>query len=120
MKILRTSGVQNVKIIPRPFSGDSVSVKLRDRTKNTTRGLTTTYIEDGNYLDVTFSIGLPSLRADSLYDLYFYDNTGDLIYRDTAIVTDQVIDQEDNDVYNINDNQYKEHNTGDNDYIIVD
>ena len=147
MIVLTTTASQTLKVIPREYLG-SFTIDVRDSSLNksftyfedtvTTNG---NYMEfTNNYIDASSNSIFKEARFYDL-DLYadfnfwntnlslwqFYDelwqtdsDQKERIYRDRIFVTDQDIDQlNDNDHYNINKDQYTTNNSYDNEYIVI-
>jgi len=117
MKKVVTSGSVELKIIPREYI-TSGEVILRDRLKNTTQTYSATFGRSGNYLNVILTLD-PVLIDGRQYDLWVISGSDNIVYKDTILASNQTLDQTTNDVYNINQGQYTEHNTGDNDFVII-
>jgi hypothetical protein len=147
MIVLTTTASQTLKVIPREYLG-SFTIDVRDSSLNksftyfedtvTTNG---NYMEfTNNYIDASSNSIFKEARFYDL-DLYadfnfwntnlslwnFYDelwqtdsDQKERIYRDRIFVTDQDIDQlNDNDHYNINKDQYTTNKSYDNEYIVI-
>lgn len=73
-------------------------------------------------MTVTFEATDGFLVDGHQYDFWLVDDDDDdkVVYRDTILCSAQDIDQEENEVYNINKDVYVSHNTGDNNYIVID
>lgn len=121
MKKVKPTTSSTIKVIPRKYASN-VSLKLRDRITNVTETLTTTLSTDRNFLSVTFQTSEDFLVEEHQYDFWLLDSDDDnrVIYRDTIFCTNQEIDQDENEVFDINKGVYVSHNTGDNDYILID
>lgn len=115
MKILTTSAdAQTITFIPRDYV-DSVTLYLRNESTNTS---TTESVS------LTHTKGVSSLsHAFSLTEGVFYEfkilNGSDVLYYDKIFCTDQTIDQDTNNYYSVNEGQYTEEQSYDNDYIII-
>lgn len=59
-----------------------------------------------------------NLIEGRFYDIKISNNSGTVIFRDKIFCTDQTIDQETNNYYDMNAGQYIENTSGNNDYII--
>lgn len=147
MIVLTTTASQTLKVIPREYLG-SFTIDVRDSSLNksftyfedtvTTNG---NYMEfTNNYIDGSSNSIFKEARFYDL-DLYadfnfwntnlsfwnFYDelwqtdsDQKERIYRDRIFVTDQDIDQlNDNDHYDINKDQYTTNNSYNNEYIVI-
>ena len=147
MIVLTTTASQTLKVIPREYLG-SFTIDVRDSSLNksftyfedtvTTNG---NYMEfTNNYIDSSSNSIFKEARFYDL-DLYadfnfwntnlsfwnFYDelwqtdsDQKERIYRDRIFVTDQEIDQlNDNDHYDINKDQYTTNNSYNNEYIVI-
>ena len=149
MIVLTTSATQTLKVIPRDYLTAFI-IEVRDNVLNkafTYFNSTSTTV--GNYLqfEQTYTNN-PSELASIWKEARFYDldlyadfnffnmnlslwqaydeiwqtdsNQKERIYRDRIFVTDQDIDQlNDNDFYNINKDQYISNNSYDNEYIVI-
>jgi len=121
MKKVPPTTSSTIKVIPRKYASN-VSLKLRDRITNVTETLTTTLSKDRNFLSVTFQTSEDFLVEEHQYDFWLLDSDDDnrVIYRDTIFCTNQEVDQDENEVFDINKDVYVSHDTGDNDYILID
>lgn len=147
MIVLTTAASQTLKVIPREYLG-SFTIDVRDSSLNksftyfedtvTTNG---NYMEfTNNYIDASsnsifkearfydldlyadFNFWNTNLSLWNLYDEIWQTDSDqkERIYRDRIFVTDQDIDQlNDNDHYNINKDQYTTNNSYDNEYIVI-
>ena len=129
MKVLRTglAGAQTIKIIPRVYS-TNLTIKLRDNSTNEVTTILTIPPEGipsaqkvGNYLEI---IALFTLTENRFYDLTIYDGQRsvtdlDIIYKDKIFCTNQLINQNTNTQYSINNGEYISEEAGNNDYIII-
>jgi len=124
MKILTTSASQQtIDIIPRAFSS-SYKLVVKDEAANEEvfNGEVTAAASD-NYrqLQVTFD---PVLKEGRFYTMEVRNRLVDTLiyYKDKIFCTDQTINQDNNDYYDINNGQYDFDDTSgshDNDYIII-
>jgi len=124
MKILTTSASQQtIDIIPRAFSS-SYKLIVKDEAANEEvfNGEVTAAASD-NYrqLQVTFD---PVLKEGRFYTMEVRNRLVDTLiyYKDKIFCTDQTINQDNNDYYDINNGQYDFDDTSgshDNDYIII-
>jgi len=142
MIILSTSAAaQNLKVIARDYL-DSFIMSIRDDSTNVVKTYQITgATQVGNYLTFT-NIFNPILVENHFYDvtletansfwntnfnlwqndttLWNVDDTNDgVIYKDRVFCTDQDIDQNNNDYYNLNKGQYTTYNGYDNTYIVI-
>ena len=147
MIVLTTSSSQTLKVIPREYLG-AFTIDVRDSSLNksftyfedtvTTNG---NYMEfTNNYIDASsnsifkearfydldlyadFNFWNTNLSLWQLYDELWQTDSDqkERIYRDRIFVTDQDIDQlNDNDHYNINKDQYTTNNSYNNEYIVI-
>lgn len=147
MIVLTTTASQTLKVIPREYLG-SFTIDVRDSSLNksftyfedtvTTNG---NYMEfTNNYIDASsnsifkearfydldlyadFNFWNTNLSLWQLYDELWQTDSDqkERIYRDRIFVTDQDIDQlNDNDHYNINKDQYTTNNSYNNEYIVI-
>ena len=147
MIVITTDSSQTLSVIPREYLG-SFTIDVRDNILNksfsyfedttTTSGdymqFTNSYVDDsGNsifkearYYDLDlyadFNIWNTNLSLWELYDEIWQtdSNQKSRIYKDRIFVTDQDIDQlNDNDHYNINKDVYKTNDSVNNEYIVV-
>ena len=121
MIILNTSATgQSLSVIPISYLS-TFTLEIRDDSTNVIKDYSiTTGVTVNNYLnfDNTFS---PILVEGHFYDLELFtdSNKTDSIYKDRIFCTDQVIDQETNEYYNLNEGQYTSYNGYDNTYIVI-
>ena len=142
MIILSTSTTaQSLSVIPRSYLG-TFTMAIRDDSTNVTVDYQiTSAITSNNYLNFnnTFS---PVLVENHFYDieLYYGDyekrveedggtlesvqcntlfNDSASIYKDRIFCTDQVIDQLNDDIYDLNKGQYTSYDGYDNTYIVI-
>jgi len=121
MKVLTTSSsAQTLDVVPRTYIS-SYTMKLRDTSKNKeVFSSSVTGITNGNFKRISATIS-PILKEGRYYDLTLL-NGATVVYRDKIFCTDQTINQNNNDYYEINSGQYTFDETAgshDNDYIIV-
>lgn len=115
MKKLTTStSSQTLSFIPRVYVS-SATMKIRDEVKNTTTS---------SAVSLTHALGYSSLsHAFSLAEGKYYELTilsgSNVIYRDKIFCTDQTIDQDTNSYYTINESQYTQEDSYDNEYITI-
>jgi len=147
MIVLTTTASQTLKVIPREYLG-SFTIDVRDSSLNKSfTYFEDTVTTNGNYMEFTNNYidasGNSIFKEARFYDLDLYAdfnfwNTNlslwqlydelwqtdsdqkERIYRDRIFVTDQDIDQlNDNDHYNINKDQYTTNKSYDNEYIVI-
>lgn len=146
MIVLTTTASQTLTIIPREYLG-SFYVKIRDTSLNKTfTYLEDTTTTSGNYLsftgnyvdDADVSIFIEGRFYDldafadynywntnlSLWETYDEDWQTDSdkksrVYKDTIFCTNQDIDQNDSDYYDLNKDQYVTNDSFNNEYIVV-
>ena len=113
MKTLTTStDAQTITFIPRDYV-DSVTLYLRNESTNTSTS---------ESVSLTHDKGVSRLsHAFSLTEGVFYEmkilNGSEVLYYDKIFCTDQAINQTNNDYYSVNDGQYTEEDSYDNEYI---
>lgn len=113
-----TTEKQEVKVIPREYATSNISAKLTDDiTGDVLTPTESTYTRVGDYL--RSEIAYSDLKEDRFYTFTIEKTTGDVIYKDKAFVTNQTLDQVNNDLYTINENEYVEQETSNNDYIVI-
>jgi hypothetical protein len=142
MIILSTSAsAQTLKVIPRDYIADFV-MRVRDDSTNVIKSYTIANASQvGNYLQFT-NVFNPILVENHFYDLtletaYSFWNTNvklwqnnttlwnlddkddAVIYKDKIFCTNQDIDQENNDYYNLNKGKYTTYDGYDNTYIVI-
>ena len=119
MIILTTSTTaQNLSVIPRSYLG-TFTMAIRDDSTNVTVDYQiTSAVTSGNYLNFS---NIFALVQNHFYDVELFtdSNKTDSIYKDRIFCTDQVIDQSNNDYYNLNDGQFTTYNGYDNTYIVI-
>lgn len=147
MIVLTTTASQTLKVIPREYLG-SFTIDVRDSSLNKSfTYFENTVTTNGNYMEFTnnyidassnsifkearfydldlyadFNFWNTNLSLWNLYDEIWQTDSDQKqrIYRDRIFVTDQDIDQlNDNDHYNINKDQYTTNNSYDNEYIVI-
>lgn len=116
MKLIQTNGNKTFKIIPREFTEGTLNIKLTSESTNTPITITSTSTINGNYLE--FSAVFGTLTEGQFYILEVSNST-QIIYKDKVFCTDQVINQSNNDYYNINKNEFTSEDNYDNEYIII-
>lgn len=124
MKILTTSASQQtIDIIPRQFLS-SYKLVVKDEAANEevlNAEVNATAFDNYRRLQVTFD---PILKEGRYYTMEVRDRLVDTLiyYKDKIFCTDQTINQDNNDYYDINNGQYDYDDTSgshDNDYIII-
>lgn len=113
-----TTDAQEIKVIPREYTTSDISAKLTDDiTGDVSTPTESTYTRVGDYLknDVAYS----DLKEDRFYTFTIEKSTGSIIYKDKVFVTNQTIDQLNDETYTINKNEYVEQETSNNDYIVI-
>jgi hypothetical protein len=144
MKILKPTGNQTIKIIPRVFKTFRFDLRVRDRDLN--KEYTYSYTSGssgsavissvsvvGNELVITLTDNaiqnIFKMVEGRYYDFEYIEEYGVFgslkyrpAYRETIFCTAQEINQKENSVYKPNLGSYKEHNTGGNEnkFIIID
>ena len=147
MTVLTTNSSQTLSVIPREYLG-SFTIDVRDASLNKTFSyFEDTVTTNGNYMQFTNSYvdasGNTIFKEARFYDLDLYadfnywntnlslwemydeiwqtdSNQKERVYKDRIFVTDQDIDQKnDNDHYGINKDQYVTNNSFDNEYIVI-
>lgn len=116
MKLIGTSGNKTFKVIPRQFIDGGITVKLTSESTGTTVTVTPTASTDKNYM--SFDAVFGTLTEGEFYILEVKDGTA-VIYKDKVFCTDQTINQANNDYYSVNDGEYVQEDSFDNDYIIL-
>tara|TARA_R110000744_G_scaffold31038_1_gene73239 strand:+ start:507 stop:872 length:366 start_codon:yes stop_codon:yes gene_type:complete len=121
MIILTTSlTTQQLSLIPRNYPS-AFTMDIRDDSTNITISYEITgAITLGNYLNFS-NIFNPRLVENHFYDVELFTdvNKTNSIYKDRIFCTDQIIDQLNNDYYNLNDGQFTTYNGYDNTYIVI-
>jgi hypothetical protein len=124
MKILTTSAsAQNINIIPRQFLSTYKLIVKDEAANEEVFNAEVTAAASDNYrtLQVTFD---PVLKEGRFYTMEVRNRLVDTLiyYKDKIFCTDQTINQDSNDYYDINSGQYDFDDTSgshDNDYIIL-
>lgn len=113
-----TTGQQNIFCIPREYVLSGLTANLMDDITGIVENPTAeNFVRIGDYLKGELEFN--NLKEDRFYTLKLVKDTGDVIYKDKVFVTDQTLDQRDNDMYTINENTYVENETENNDYIVL-
>jgi|TARA_B110000858_G_scaffold32755_1_gene36355 hypothetical protein len=113
MEILPTTGTQQLKIITRKDASNPV-IKLTDKETRTTSTITPTKSLSGSYmvLDGTFTLTEDNLYS---YKVELSAEDSEEIYRGLIYCTNQT----NLDKYFINQNEYIEEDSFDNEYVIL-
>ena len=95
-------------------------MEIRSRSSNKLELYTNVIpTENENYYNILITDVIKNdLVENNYFDLTVYDNNGTLLARETLFVTDQTIDQQDNDLYDPNKDKYKVVESS-NEYIIL-
>lgn len=132
-----TTAEQTFSVIPREYVTDA-TICIRDESTNEEICVLTTGSEwENNTLEwqlanydwedevgivITNDLMYITINLDLLegrfYDLKISNVSGTVIFRDKIFCTDQTIDQETNNYYDMNQGLYIENTSGNNDYII--
>ena len=119
MKILTTSAnAQTISVIPRTYP-NTATLSLRDDSTNTS--VSYNLVKDADYVVTNDKIVITqafSLTEGRFYDLKIEYNSAP-IYKDKVFCTDQAVDQEQNEYYEVNKNVYTNDTSYDNDYVIL-
>jgi hypothetical protein len=144
MKILKPTGNQTIKIIPRIFLEYRFDLRVRDRDLN--KEYYYSYNQFSSGTDVISSVSVLgnelviTLTDNAIQNTFkmvegryydfeyiqeygtFYEKKLRPVYRETIFCTAQEINQKENSVYKPNLGSYTEHNTGGNEnkFIIID
>tara|TARA_R110000851_G_scaffold25939_1_gene74128 strand:+ start:939 stop:1280 length:342 start_codon:yes stop_codon:yes gene_type:complete len=113
MEILPTTGTQQLKIITRKDASNPV-IKLTDKETRTTSTITPSKSLSGSYmvLDGTFTLTEDNLYS---YKVELSSENSEEIYRGLIYCTNQT----NLDKYFINQNEYIEEDSFDNEYVIL-
>ncbi len=113
MNILPVTGSQVLKIVPRKDASNPV-IKLTNKDTNKTVTVTPTKTTEGQYMVLT---GTFTLTADTLYryKVELSDSNDEEIYRGMIFATSQ----SDLGKYFVNESQYVEEASFDNEFIIL-
>ena len=131
MKIMTTSATgQTLKVIPRQFSSvNNIVVRDNSTNKSFTYTNVNTSFSANNFISI-INQGAGYVDADSntilkegrYYDLSVFGSSNTLLYKDKIFVTNQTINQANNNYYDINSGVYttdSQSAMNDNDYIII-
>lgn len=114
-----STGNQNLYFIPRVYLTSGVTLTLTDDiTFDNATNTSATFTREGDFIkgEVSFS----NLKEDRFYTLRFVRNSdSEVLYKDKLFVTNQTIEQVNGDLYSINDGEYIEQETSNNDYIVL-
>tara|TARA_R110002020_G_scaffold374899_1_gene586161 strand:- start:429 stop:806 length:378 start_codon:yes stop_codon:yes gene_type:complete len=119
-----SSSSQTIKVIPREYTG-TATLKVRDDSTNNNYSYSVTPTTTRNYLtiaNVYTDSGSGILKEGRFYDLTLENSSNKIIYKDKIFVTDQTINQSNNDYYSVNEGAYTVPSGSaayDNDYIII-
>ena len=116
MKLITTTGTKSFKIIPRQYVEGEITVNLRNESTGSIVSITPTATRDRDYMTFTASFG--TLTESEFYTLEVKNGTA-IIYKDKVFCTNQTINQSNNDYYSVNDGEYVQEDSFDNDYIIL-
>ncbi len=116
MKLIQTNGNKTFQIIPREFTVGTLTIKLTSESTNIPITITSTSSINGNYLQFAAVFG--TLIEGQFYILEVSNST-QIIYKDKVFCTDQVVNQLNNDYYNINKNEFTSEQSHDNEFIII-
>ena len=116
MKLIGTNGNKSFKVIPRQYITGSITVNLTSESTGTNVTVTPTASTVRDYM--TFDAVFGTLTEGAFYMLEI-KNAGAVIYKDRVFCTDQTINQTNNDYYSVNDGEYVQEDSYDNDYIII-
>ena len=116
MKVITTSGTKAFKVIPRQYIDGDITVILTSESTGSSVTVTPTASTVRDYMTFTAEFG--TLTEGDFYVLEV-KNSGAVIYKDKVFCTGQTIDQSNNDYYSINDGEYVQEDSYDNDYIII-
>ena len=117
MKLIGTNGNKSFKVIPRNYIDGSIRVNLTSESTGANVVITPSAITDKNYM--TFNASFGTLTEGDFYTLEIKEESGVVIYKDKVFCTDQTINQTNNDYYSINNGEYVQEDSFDNDYIIL-
>lgn len=144
MKILKPTGNQTIKIIPRIFLEYRFDLRVRDRDLNKEYYYSYNQFSSGtNVISSVSVVGnelVIALTDNAIQNTFkmvegryydfeyiqeygtFYEKKLRPVYRETIFCTAQEINQKENSVYKPNLGSYTEHNTGGNEnkFIIID
>ena len=115
-----TTDLQTIKLIPSEFATSDVKIDLTDDITGDviSSGETSTFSRTGDY--VTASVGFTGLKEDRFYTLRYVKTTdSSVVYKDKAFITNQTINQVNDESYTINKDKYVEKETSNNDYIVL-
>lgn len=114
-----STGNQNLYFIPRVYLTSGVTLTLTDDiTFDNATNTSSTFTREGDFIkgEVSFS----NLKEDRFYTLRFVRNSdSEVLYKDKLFVTNQTIEQVNGDLYSINNGEYIEQETSNNDYIVL-
>mgnify|MGYP003128367474 FL=1 len=121
---------QTLKVIPRQFSSvNNIVVRDNSTNKSFTYTNVNTSFSANNFISI-INQGAGYVDADSntilkegrYYDLSVFGSSNTLLYKDKIFVTNQTINQANNNYYDINSGVYttdSQSAMNDNDYIII-
>lgn len=115
LKPITTS--QTIKFIPREFSTNLTLNFTDDITLTEITPSTSTVTQVGDFINVSFTI--TGFKEARFYTLRVEDSSDEVVYKDKCFVTNQGVDQTQEQKYTINKDVYQPKSTGDNDYIVL-
>jgi hypothetical protein len=111
MHIVRTDN-QLLKITPRSYSTDQVTVTVTNETTNTSQEQTLTPVASGNHMNITGTFTF----AQGIFYYFVVSQGGSEIYRGKIFCTDQT----DLEKYTVNQGQYETYEKANaNEYITL-
>lgn len=114
-----STGTQDMFFIPRIYDTTNVEVVLTDDiTLVDATNTAATFTRTGDYIKA--ELAYSNLKEDRFYTVRVKRTTDNaILYKDKLFVTNQVIDQVNNNMYSINKDEYIEKETSSNDYIVI-
>ena len=111
MHIVKTDN-QLLKIVPRSYTTDQVTVTVTNESTNTSQSQTLTPVVSGNHINITGTFTF----AEGIFYYFVVSQGGSEIYRGNIFCTDQT-DLED---YTVNQGQYTSYEKANaNEYITI-
>lgn len=111
MHIVRTDN-QLLKIVPRSYTTDQVTVTVKNETTNTSQQETITPVVSGNHIELTGTFTF----SEGIFYYFVVSQGGSEIYRGNIFCTDQT----DLEEYTVNQGQYETYEKANaNEYITI-
>jgi hypothetical protein len=109
------TGNNLIGVIPRRFVDGEIKAELINESTRVKSEYLVDASTSGNYMFFT----LPLTVTDGDFYMLTISENNEVIYKDKAFATSQDIDQLNNDYYTVNQGEYTEENSSDNNFIFI-